>query len=565
MAVDASLAGRTFPPTPPYEVTEQAVGRLRRRHRYAVPARRPGARDVPDRGRLRRDAGADGRPRGRHRAPPRGPRPAEVRPRAPDRGRRPADRDAHRERPAPDRRRRHHRDLQRDHRRRRARWSAPPTPPWSTRPVRDGRADPTTYPVTRADLVAYAAASGDPNPIHQDPEVARSVGLPDVIAHGMFTLALAARYVDEQLGEPGRIAELGAKFTKPVVVPESGTEVVVEGDLARRATRSRSASPAAVRRSSATRWRSCVPEAPRPTAQRPHDAAARWSGPRLGAGHDRGRARRGRTPGGRGRRAGARARRRQQPRGRRRGVRRHRGRGRDHGRPCRRRGRRRHLRGRGRRGGRRREPGTTSWRTAVERGWVGVEALSGIPGLGRRDPDPERRRLRPGGLPDDRLGARLGPDAPRRPHLRRRRLRVRLPHQPLQGRPRRHVVLDVTFQLRQGDARRRRWSTPSWPAPSASSRAARRRWPTYARPCSACARGKGMVLDPADHDTWSAGSFFTNPVRRGRGACPTGAPAWPQPDGRGEDQRGLADRARRLRQGVRRRAGARCPPSTRWR
>src|SRR3954452_15776114 len=88
---------------------------------------------------------------------------------------------------------------------------------------------PTTYPITRADLVAYAAASGDPNPIHQDPEVARSVGLPDVIAHGMYTLALVARYVDEQLGGPGRIVELGAKFTKPVVVPESGTEVTVAG------------------------------------------------------------------------------------------------------------------------------------------------------------------------------------------------------------------------------------------------------------------------------------------------------------------------------------------------
>jgi len=88
---------------------------------------------------------------------------------------------------------------------------------------------PAAYDVTRADLVAYAAASGDPNPIHQDPEVARSVGLPDVIAHGMFTLALAARYVDEQLGEPGRIAELGAKFTKPVVVPEDGTQVEIEG------------------------------------------------------------------------------------------------------------------------------------------------------------------------------------------------------------------------------------------------------------------------------------------------------------------------------------------------
>lgn len=86
-----------------------------------------------------------------------------------------------------------------------------------------------TYPVTRADLVAYAAASGDPNPIHQDPEIARAVGLPDVIAHGMLTLALAARYVDEQVGEPGRIEELGAKFTRPVVVPEEGTSVEISG------------------------------------------------------------------------------------------------------------------------------------------------------------------------------------------------------------------------------------------------------------------------------------------------------------------------------------------------
>jgi acyl dehydratase len=88
---------------------------------------------------------------------------------------------------------------------------------------------PVTFPVTRADLVAYALASGDHNPIHQDPEVARSVGLPDVIAHGMFTLALVARYVDEKLGEPGRIVELGAKFTRPVVVPEAGTEVNISG------------------------------------------------------------------------------------------------------------------------------------------------------------------------------------------------------------------------------------------------------------------------------------------------------------------------------------------------
>jgi acyl dehydratase len=95
---------------------------------------------------------------------------------------------------------------------------------------------PRSYRVTRADLVAYADASGDQNPIHQDEAVARSVGLPGVIAHGMYTLALAARYVDEHLGEPGRIAELGAKFTRPVVVPAGadGVEVTVSGVLEER-------------------------------------------------------------------------------------------------------------------------------------------------------------------------------------------------------------------------------------------------------------------------------------------------------------------------------------------
>ncbi|RLV51217.1 acyl dehydratase [Nocardioides mangrovicus] len=90
-----------------------------------------------------------------------------------------------------------------------------------------------TFRVTRADLVAYAAAAGDPNPIHQDADVARSVGLPGVIAHGMYTLALAARAVDGWAGAPGRVVELGAKFTKPVVVPagEDGAEVVVAGTV----------------------------------------------------------------------------------------------------------------------------------------------------------------------------------------------------------------------------------------------------------------------------------------------------------------------------------------------
>lgn len=92
---------------------------------------------------------------------------------------------------------------------------------------------PCRYTVTREDLVAYADASGDHNPIHLDEDVARSVGLPGVIAHGMFTLALAARAVQEWAGEPGRVVELGAKFTKPVVVPEGaqGTTVAVSATV----------------------------------------------------------------------------------------------------------------------------------------------------------------------------------------------------------------------------------------------------------------------------------------------------------------------------------------------
>ena len=90
-----------------------------------------------------------------------------------------------------------------------------------------------TYTVTRADLVRYAGASGDFNPIHWSDRVARSVGLPGVIAHGMFTMALAARALDTWAGGPGRVAELGCKFTKPVVVPDddNGVEVVVRGTV----------------------------------------------------------------------------------------------------------------------------------------------------------------------------------------------------------------------------------------------------------------------------------------------------------------------------------------------
>ena len=90
-----------------------------------------------------------------------------------------------------------------------------------------------TYTVTRADLVRYAGASGDFNPIHWSDRVATSVGLPGVIAHGMYTLALAARALDTWAGGPGRVVELGAKFSKPVVVPDDdrGVDVVVRGTV----------------------------------------------------------------------------------------------------------------------------------------------------------------------------------------------------------------------------------------------------------------------------------------------------------------------------------------------
>jgi acyl dehydratase len=85
------------------------------------------------------------------------------------------------------------------------------------------------FPVTRATLVQYAGASGDFNPIHWNERFAREVGLPDVIAHGMFTMASAARVVTDWVGDPGAVVEYGVRFTKPVVVPD-----VPEGEVAAR-------------------------------------------------------------------------------------------------------------------------------------------------------------------------------------------------------------------------------------------------------------------------------------------------------------------------------------------
>jgi UDP-N-acetylmuramate dehydrogenase len=172
---------------------------------------------------------------------------------------------------------------------------------------------------------------------------------------------------------------------------------------------------------------------------------------------------------------------------------------------------------------------------AVERGWVGVEALAGIPGLVGATPiqnvgaygqevsqtiaqvrvwDRVLKGFRTFANADCRFGYRTS----------------RFKAEQLATGMDRHVVLEVTFQLRQGslgapvqyaELARVLGIELGQRAPLAEVRAA----------VLDLRRSKGMVLDPADHDTWSAGSFFTNPVVDA-GQVPEGAPAWPQPDGR---------------------------------
>ncbi|MFF8288393.1 MaoC family dehydratase [Streptomyces sp. NPDC016309] len=85
-----------------------------------------------------------------------------------------------------------------------------------------------SFPVTRATLVRYAGASGDFNPIHWNEKFAKEVGLPDVIAHGMFTMAEAIRVVTDWTGDPAAVVEYGVRFTKPVVVPNDDTGALIE-------------------------------------------------------------------------------------------------------------------------------------------------------------------------------------------------------------------------------------------------------------------------------------------------------------------------------------------------
>jgi acyl dehydratase len=90
---------------------------------------------------------------------------------------------------------------------------------------------PKTFNINRKLLVDYANTSGDQNPIHQDEAFAKSVGLPDVIAHGMLTMALAGKYLSDISGSQS-VIEFSAKFIKPVVVPaNTDVSLIISGKV----------------------------------------------------------------------------------------------------------------------------------------------------------------------------------------------------------------------------------------------------------------------------------------------------------------------------------------------
>ena len=406
-----------------------------------------------------------------------------------------------------------------------------------------------TFTITRADLVRYAEASGDHNPIHQDEEVARSVGLPGVIAHGMYTMALAARAVDGlvprrgggeprlQVHQPGRGAARGRRRDRGRRRGEGHRRRAHHGRPHRHLRRPEGARHAQGRGS----WLTCsattrpCASVGRPTAWVEATteselveavSAADQSGEPvlvLGGGSNLLVA--------------------------------------DDGFP-----------------GTVVEIGTRGitadveddascggvlvtvaageeWDAvvarAVERGWVGVEALVGHPGRGRRHADPERRRLRPGRRPDDRVGPGLGPQAPRRPHVRQRRLRLRLPALPVQGRPRPARGARRDLPVPAGRPRRARRLRRAGPHPRRRHRRAgadgrRARGGAGAPP----RQGDGPRRRRPRH--LECRVVLHQPGRRRRGR-PRRRPDLAR-GGRGQGERRLADRARRLRQGVRRRA-----------
>jgi len=87
---------------------------------------------------------------------------------------------------------------------------------------------PRDYRVTRLDLVKYCGASGDFNTIHWNERIAKSVGLPDVIAHGMYTMAQAGRFLTEWAGDPGAVESVGVRFSAMVVVSDDDEGSVIE-------------------------------------------------------------------------------------------------------------------------------------------------------------------------------------------------------------------------------------------------------------------------------------------------------------------------------------------------
>jgi acyl dehydratase len=85
-----------------------------------------------------------------------------------------------------------------------------------------------SFPVQRLNLVMYCGASGDFNIIHWNERIATAVGLPNVIAHGMFTMAEAGRVVTDWVGDPGAVLEYGVRFSAPVPVPDDDTGTTLE-------------------------------------------------------------------------------------------------------------------------------------------------------------------------------------------------------------------------------------------------------------------------------------------------------------------------------------------------
>jgi acyl dehydratase len=94
---------------------------------------------------------------------------------------------------------------------------------------------PWNYDVGRLDLVMYCGASGDFNPIHWNEAFAKAVGLPDVISHGMYTMARIGQFVTDWAGDPGAVKRFKTRFTQPVVVPnDTGNKVTVSGKVTKK-------------------------------------------------------------------------------------------------------------------------------------------------------------------------------------------------------------------------------------------------------------------------------------------------------------------------------------------